>query len=511
LAIAVLFACVPVPAWAQDVPPTVAAEALPPAEPQPPIPVADAEPPPPLLDTRLVGFLDTRLTYTGVEVDRLLPADDVPAIADLSEGNLQLRLRWGDFGLAYADWSLVWQKGAVFRGADKNGAEVALADHDVPALRNAAVVSELYGTWNLAEHFNVTLGKKRVVWGPGFASNPTDLLNPPKDPTDPAMQRAGSWLLRLEAPFETWTASAVVAAKVTQQYAGLPSGLAWHTDAQHTADKTLDAEPHFAAAVRGYLLWNDSDINVFGYLTHLYNDAFRYKPRVGASFSRVLFDALEVHVEGLVQQGSAKPFADPMCVADLGALVGCVGQGKAPIGFSRLDGDQIHTRTIVGGRWMFANQAALSLEYLIQTDGYDRQEFEAFAKLAAVRREAVHMGLPVPPGLGPSAPTGDPGSPQKFAFEPMRRHYAFLTYMQPQIRDDFTVTAVALLGLADLSGQVTASVAWSVREWLTVTLQGFAGLPGLDSLGAGTAAGRISEFELMPAVWRGIASARVFF
>ncbi|MSP92628.1 MAG: hypothetical protein EXR79_12635 [Myxococcales bacterium] len=480
----------------------------------------------PGLESRLLGFLDSRMVYTGVAVDRVAPANDLPALANLTEGNLQLKLTWGERAVASADTSFVWQKGAVFRGADKNGDRVGLADHDVPALHPAALVSELYGTWNGGEHWHVTLGKKRVVWGPGLALNPTDLLNPPKDPTDPAMQRAGSWLARVEAPFETWTLSIVAAAKVTQQFGGLPSGLVWHTDAQQTEASKLksqsglqavsvagiDAEPHFALASRLYLLWHETDLDAYAYLTHLYNDAFRYKPRFGLSASRVVLDALELHVEALAQTGSARRVFDAACFSDLGSVLGCVGSGKAPAALTRLEDGQWRAKALAGGRWMFENQAMLSVEYFLNLEGYDADEFSTFAKAAVLLRDAMRQGLPVPlQALGFGSGAGDPGSPQKFAFEPMRRHYAFVTYLQPQIADDFTLSAVLLVGLEDLSGQFTPSAAWSVRQWLTWTVTGFVGVPGIGALGVDTTAGRVTEFGMLPAQWRAMTSLRAFF
>jgi hypothetical protein len=70
---------------------------------------------------------------------------------------------------------------------------------------------------------NVVLGKKRIVWGAGLAFNPTDLLNPRRDPTDPTFQRAGAWVAQLEAPFETMTFSLLFAPTVLESMSGIPA------------------------------------------------------------------------------------------------------------------------------------------------------------------------------------------------------------------------------------------------------------------------------------------------
>lgn len=60
------------------------------------------------------------------------------------------------------------------------------------------MLSEAYLDAPLQDGFRLLLGKKRIVWGAGLAFNPTDVLNPPKDPTDPTFQRAGAWLAQAE-------------------------------------------------------------------------------------------------------------------------------------------------------------------------------------------------------------------------------------------------------------------------------------------------------------------------
>src|SRR3712207_1800794 len=142
------------------------------------------------LEATTTGYLDTRFTWSHVSPVGLVPASGVPALANLSEGNMQVKLRYGPSLSAGADLSLFWQGAGFFRGVDTGGEEVELAERDVPLYRPSAVVSELFASWEAAPHLNLTLGKKRVVWGSGMAVNPTDLLNPPKDPTDPAGQRA---------------------------------------------------------------------------------------------------------------------------------------------------------------------------------------------------------------------------------------------------------------------------------------------------------------------------------
>ena len=63
----------------------------PPAEEQA-APVAEPEA---RLEATTTGYLDTRFTWAHVSPVGLVPATGVPALANLSEGNMQVKLRYG--------------------------------------------------------------------------------------------------------------------------------------------------------------------------------------------------------------------------------------------------------------------------------------------------------------------------------------------------------------------------------------------------------------------------------
>ena len=486
----------------------------------------DATPAEPLVKVRATGFLDTRTTGAYASVTNLLPANDVAHLANLTEGNVTLKLDWRDKATATADASFIFQKAGLFYGNDGTGERLRLADHDVAAYRPTAVLSEFYGTYNVHDHFNVTLGKKRIVWGPGLAINPTDLLNPPKDPTDPTMQRAGSWLARFEAPFDLFTLSLVAAGKVTRQFGGLPASLIYYPDAHPapTYDQNgnvlpdgYDNRPHYALAARAYALWQETDFNLYWFQTQQFNDAFNYKNRLGLSASHVFFNALELHLEAIGYQGSSKLYFDPDCITTQAAAVGCVNSGKMPAGYTQIDDPGVRVKALAGGRWQFGDNASFTFEYFYNGEGYNSSEFNTFARGALFRQQALAAqaaGAPIPASLvgllNPNNPA-DAGSPQKFTFEPMRRHYAFFTYLHTMIADDWNINAVVLLGLEDLSGQIAPQVTWLTREWLNLTLGGLYTIPGIKSLGATVDGNRYTENGMQPTLWRLFLSARVFY
>ena len=516
--------CLATPVFADD-----AALLAEPATPDVAAPVEEA-PAEPLVKVRATGFLDTRTTGAYAAVTHLLPSDDVAHLANLTEGNVQLKFDWRDKASGLVDASFIYQKAGLYYGNDGTGERLRLADHDVAAYRPTAVLSEFYGTYNFHDHFNVTLGKKRIVWGPGLAINPTDLLNPPKDPTDPTMQRAGSWLARLEAPFDLFTLSFVAAGKVTRQFGGIPSGLIYYPDA-HPAPSYdqygnvqadgYDNRPHYALAARAYALWHETDIDLYWFQTQQYNDAFNYKNRLGLSASHVFFNALELHFEAIGFQGSSKAYFDADCIGSVAAFQGCGMAGKTPGGYTQIDDPGVRVKALAGGRWQFGDNASFTFEYFYNGEGYNAQEFSNFTQVLSMRPQllslmdslaSAHVTIPGNPlsVLNPTA-TADTGSPQKYTFEPMRRHYAFFTYLHTLIADDWNINAVVLLGLEDLSGQIAPQVTWLTREWLNLTLGGLYTIPGVKSLGAQVAGGGFTENALQPTIWRVFLSARVFY
>ena len=383
-------------------------------------------------------------------------------------------------------------------------------------------MSELFASWEAAPHLNLTLGKKRVVWGSGMAVNPTDLLNPPKDPTDPAGQRAGAWLARAELPFEHFSVSLVGAAKVLRQYAGLPTALLVYPDyptseaVRNPALDDRDKEAHWAAAARLYALVADTDVTLTYHFTHLYNDAFREKSRVGLSLSRV-FDATEVHLEALVQTGSSRAVRGP----------GLHGEHRGPPGVHavrhRPPVPHAPGRPRPCAPRCWSGPATSS-----RTTPRCPPSTTSTARATAAASSPTTWGCwardggcwrssrPSRPRHSPpaSAPTGaasDPGSPQKFTFEPLRRHYLFLQYSKPQVADDFVLGASAVVNLGDLSGQLIPQVSWSAREWLSLSASVFIPLPGVKSLATEVAGERITEGSLSSSDWRALLNARLFF
>jgi hypothetical protein len=372
-------------------------------------------------------------------------------------------------------------------------------------------LNEVYAIHEIVPELNVLVGKKRITWGPGMAFNPTDLLNPRRDPTDPTFQRAGAWLAQVEAPLEKVTFSALFAPTVLTQSSGLPTSfMYWPKFNQQ------DTAAHFQLAARVYALVEDADLNLMLFYGNQSVDDFRDKLRVGFSFSRYFFTDYELHVEALLQQGSTRATLVPECVASPQAAARCALTNRPMLVEAKRDDSTVYPKVLVGTRRQFSDDSMISLEYLWQSDGWGKDQYQDFANGLDLLSQGRALGLPVNRIPGASSllgsGTGSDGLPARFSFDPRAQHYLFATFQKPRIADDFTAQVVVLANLQDLSTVVTPSVAWAATDWLTLTLYGFVPFAGPDSLAVKTPGGvAVSEYGTVPFLARVMLEARAYY
>ncbi len=440
---------------------------------------------------KAVGYLSSRLGWTEGwgEGDPAAPATAAlygpPRLGLLTEANVQLRVAPREGLDLFADVSLFVNAETRARGP------LAGAAH----LGNLLVPSELYANLGFHTHLNGLVGRKRLVWGPGFAWNPADVIDPPKDPTDPSLQRAGAWVVRLEAPFERFTVTALWAPRVTALEAGLPRRFLFPQGG---------GEAEQLLAARLYALAADTDVNLYWFWSNRYADGVPRSQRAGASFSRTLLRDLELHLEALAQQGR------DVWQASLACLLAGSPASPRPCDLVTQPGllsGSVYLRAIGGGRWTFADDSFVSAEYAYDGTGLDGSEFEGRRRLLQALPALLELAARLPPEQRVALPDpgallfpGAEGQPVRFPFRPQRRHYLYLLWQKPRIADDFTAAAALLWGLEDRSGLLAPSLAWSAREWLTLSL--------LAQLPFGPAG---SELGSVPFRFRALFEARAWY
>jgi hypothetical protein len=462
----------------------------------------------PALAAEVTGYVESRTQYSRSRVDGLLPTDALPEVQQLLELNVQPRHEYRPGGFVAADLSLFLQAAGRYRGLDTEGREVGVPAREASASRPFVSLSELYVSHEVVPALHLLAGKKRVLWGTGQAWNPTDLLNPPKDPTDPTSQRVGAYMLRVEVPLEKYTFTLLASPAVLAQESGLPRSILVYPEWNQRDD-----ELHYLLAARAYALVADADLSLMVFHSNLYRDAFEDKTRVGLSFSRYFFDDYELHVEALVGRGSARSYPTPGCLDSREAAVDCFTQGEPLVSTRRLEERRLRPRILAGTRYMFPDESLVSAEYLYQADGLKRSEFQDVVNGLSLLRAASEPGVDTSRILDELLGGSQEGLPQRFRFEPIGRHYVFLAFQKPKIRDDFTVMATALANLSDFSGLLAPSVSWSATEWMTLSLSGFLPWSGPGSRAATVpSTGRkVSEFSLTPLTYRVLLQLRLFY
>ncbi len=476
-------------------------------------------------ETEVNGYVMDRFTWSWVDLESPVASRDIPQIVNLMEANVQLRRPLWREAFAYVDVSAFFQQGGWFVEKNADGKRVNAAPHDVLTLRPSLALSEAYLSYSPIPNLNLMIGKRRIVWGPGMANNPTDLLNPPRDPSDPNLQRTGAIVARVEVPTEYATFSLVASPQVLYTENGLPYQFLKYPSYAQRATLTeqqlypmppplnqrlfpdvRDTQFHYMLAARVYALILNSDVNFIYYFSNLYNDAFRNKSRVGVTFSRYFFTHWELHVEALFTEGTQRVYVNGECVdEDVNETLGCLVSGTPVFARTKLNNGIIYPRVLTGIRRAFSDESTLSLEYLWVGDGYTPVEFQNFVRGVIRAGEA---------GISPTGGAAGPGGGAiipRFSFDPLRRHYLFLTYTKPKIKDDWTVNGVLIADLEDLSAIVIPSVTWNALEWLNLQLGAFVPIKWIPVNQAKDHGRKYSEYSMFPYDVRVFLEARAFY
>lgn len=203
-------------------------------------------------------------------------------------------------------------------------------------------IYEAYVSLTPTAHFTLDAGKKRVLWGKGYAWNPVGFLNRPKDPDDPALSQEGRPHLGLDL-IKSFTAGRLANIGLTGLV--LPVIDDW-------GNEDLGEQGDLYAAFKLYLLWYDTDLDF------IYFDGPDQPRSLGFDFAKNLAENFEVHAELAFQENA------PRLVIDAS------GNARQP------RKDQLSY--LLGVRYLNATDTTFIVEYYHNGAGYSRDELDDF-------------------------------------------------------------------------------------------------------------------------------------
>jgi hypothetical protein len=290
----------------------------------------------------------------------------------------------------------------------------------------------------------MSVGKKRLMWGTGFASNPTDVLNPSKNLLDPTTEKRGAWLTSFDHLGDASTQSIFFAPGIVENHNTIPTKIySFKLDSERSEE-----EEHYLFGLRSYHLIGEADLNLMVFNSHRYKDDINHQVKFGVSWSQSLVslsDGLTGFGEMLAYRGTARPDSSFA---------------------SRRTSRSVFFRVLAGMRYDFSNESALIVEFYSQSDGDSRLDFANRVSNLLKMRSALTQ---VPHSSSKPLSQQTNGSLKSVSSLNMQK-YLLLNYQRYKISDDLLLSLSIVQNLHDASGYTGPTLAWSPNESMLLTL-----------------------------------------
>ncbi|MBB2484282.1 hypothetical protein H5407_03475 [Mitsuaria sp. WAJ17] len=286
-----------------------------------------------------------------------------------------------------------------------------------------AAVNELYasGGWGGAAGLQYSLGRKLVSWDVGYAFRPNDMVGQEERRTLVGNYNRGRPLLQLEH-FSAETAWSLV----------------WVNPARPDGQGG-DEE---ALALRVYQHAGAWDLHGFARLGR------EQRGSVGAAFSVVASDALELHASARVNTRSLVWRADAQAALPSAALP---WRREQQVGSSQL---------LLGGTWTNEEQLSLLLEYWWDSQALSRADWAAWRERGG---RLVQLAQHAPAALRPALAANLAWQSQGFANSSLQQHNVFARLSWTQ--GAWSWAGDVLWSPQDGGRILTGSVAWQGDRW----------------------------------------------
>lgn len=277
---------------------------------------------------------------------------------------------------------------------------------------------EAYAGWQVAERWNVELGKRALRWGKGYAWNPVAFLERAKDPTDPELARegfvmaTGSWVRSFDGPLQALALTAAV----------VPTTAGLNDDFGGGATNAGHANP----ALKLYGLVADTDVDL------VWAARGSSGPRVGVDFSRNIGSQFEVHGEW----------------ARIGDAPRAVLTPAGTLQTQR----RSHHSVLLGARYLSERDTTVIVEFHRNGAGYTTDELGAFYDL--VRASVCNPAL---------APAASRAAAQGYNRPNAAQRYVYLRVSQKEPFDIlyFTPSVTLIANTGDHSASLVSELLYT--------------------------------------------------
>jgi hypothetical protein len=230
-------------------------------------------------------------------------------------------------------------------------------------------VRELSFDYSLSDALDLTIGKKILKWGTGYAFNPTGVVEPqrsPSDPSDRLGQNEGSKLASLN----------VFSGKSSLTFV-------YVNDSRVESWKWYRGTQEFA--LRAYTFLSGLDLSIVGH----YREGDRLE--LGTNWSYVVGNDLELHGEFLGKQGSPVLYHEAIMTDDDPQIYSSYPYMAAYDHSSR-----IFYKLLLGGQYTFENGINIALEFYRNTEGLSTTQWKRWMKFVKFQSDVQRGRIPLP-------------------------------------------------------------------------------------------------------------------
>ncbi len=278
----------------------------------------------------------------------------------------------------------------------------------------------------VADLATVRVGKQRLSWGSGFAWNPTDRVEPPKNPLNPGLEQEGAAAVRLDLLPASWATVTVVAARSDTTLRDLPF------EARRAERRT--------GVLRTRVLVRDTDLAL------VVSGGSRQPTLFGLDVARVVGAGVTGHLEATVYRGAELLPPRP---------------------------EETFVRAVAGALRTFGADHTFALEYFFNGEGYHDEEARVYLSTLNTSASIAFDPLAPEPERQAALAVYLAAANRPYAGGMgLRRHYLHGSWTRGQAGGRWTLAARVLVGLDDGGFVLTPGVTFAPRGDLTVTVDG---------------------------------------